>query len=129
MKIDEGLKLHRSMCKEELKVRERKAHDYSGDEDILANFKVRAKICAVLEECGMGIDITTYHGVAALDQLTKFCRFQSLVARNAKPYHESLADTVLDERVYCELKREAHIEWSRERLCQSLQHTTGHMDG
>ena len=116
MKRDQAFAHHKQMCDTELKVRARKAKDYSADKDVLSNFALLAEVCAAFKRHGAEIDITTPHGYAMFMVLMKLVRIQNIVnQRNGDARNEALEDSVLDGRVYLELWYECYEEWQHEQ--------------
>jgi hypothetical protein len=92
------------MCDLELQIRSDKAHDYSGDEDVLSNFKQLAEMTKTLK-----LDMTTPEGWGIGMVVLKITRIANLLQRGMASC-ESLDDSFLDARVYLELALECWRE-------------------
>jgi hypothetical protein len=87
-------------------IREKKAHDYATDVDVLSNFKRTSEICNLF-----GIDIKTPYGIAMLYAILKIDRLSNLVFRNkVAPTNESLLDTIDDLKNYIDLMEECMVD-------------------
>lgn len=87
MKIDDYLKLHRMICDGAREISKCKGHDYSGDEDNLANLKRTAALGICSPETGVLVRLGD-----------KLSRLSSLLASDRKPLvnDETIMDTIID---------------------------------
>ena len=109
MKLDEALQLERESFERRIKIREKKAKDYS-NEDCLANFKTTADVCKAMADNGMPVDITSSTGVAMFYGILKLLRRANLYAKGVAPQNESLIDTFDDASNYLDLEKETWLE-------------------
>lgn len=91
--------------KRRLELHRRKRQDYSGDVDVLWNFKTAAKIIDML-----GIDATTATGVSQSYEVMKLVRKCKLIRDKVPPANESLADTTDDQILYAQFTTAAYEE-------------------
>lgn len=107
MRIAEALKVHRDRWMAAITMRERKAHDYSTDDDVLSNFKTVAGICGVFAKYGTPIDTTTPLGCAMFLIILKLTRIMVLITlRKGAAANEPLGDSFVDAEVYLEIANE-----------------------
>ena len=118
MRINEALELERRDFEKRMQLRQKKAHDYATDYDVLSNFKLMANLIKTLN-----LDMTKPHGVAMFFVLHKIARITNLWNKGVKPENESLIDSFLDLSNYVDLAKECYIDYMRKEngVCEASE--------